>query len=438
MRTAKYSISDLYSLKIKAFFEAFRLESVAFKLVCLSLFFEYVRPQSIYPILAVIPWSQILLLSALGILVTNPDKRTWDIPKSTNKLHRKLTFLVFIFGLQCLLSSALAYSTEDAFENMPVIISWVIFYWLIVSTTHSERRFLFLFALFLLCNLKMSQHGFRVWAWRGFSFSSWGVGGSPGWFSNSGEFGIQMCIFFPMVVATIYGIREYISKVMFRFLLIIPVTAAGSVIASSSRGAMLGLLTIIGLYALRSGNVMKKVLIAVSAFAIIFIVTPDEFKSRFETAGEDTTSVTRFTYWANGVDMANSHPIAGVGYMNWVPYYRDHYYDASLYNRIEVAHNTFVQCMAELGYVGLLIFLLMSYYCVKININTIQVARTAGNKLYEYLGLSFNLALCSLFVTTFFIAALYYPFYWMHFALSIALNNAAIEASLKAKNPVTN
>lgn len=425
MVNSKYSIEDLYAFNFKAFWESFRLESWSFKLICICLVLEYVRPQSMYPVLAIIPWSQILILLTLMITIVNPEKGNKTQSSNFPQDGKHITRLFIVFVGHCFVSSVLAYSPEDSYEQLKVIISWIIFYYLIVTIVNSERRFLVFLALFFLCNLKMSQHGFFAWAGRGFSFSSWGIGGSPGWFSNSGEFGIQMCIFFSLSAATIYAIKPYLSKFLYRILLFVPISAAGSVIASSSRGALLGLIVTLALFLLRGGQPLKKLVIGVFIAALIYLIIPAEFKARFETAGQDTTSVTRLEYWKNGVQMANDHPIFGVGYMNWTQYYRDHYFDADLYRRLEVAHNTFVQAMAELGYVGLFIFLLMCFASFKLNIQTRRIGTKSNNNLYLYLPIGFNIALLGLFVTTFFIAALYYPFYWIHFALTVSLNKAA-------------
>lgn len=425
MKTAKYSIFDLYELKFRAYVETFKIESLSFKLVCICLFLEYVRPQSLYPALSIIPWSQIAILATIATLITNRENRKREKLGKTLKEEYYLTPLFMLFFIHCIFSSAFAFSSEYAFENIKVIASWIIFYLLIISIVNTEKRFLFFLALFFLCNLKMSQFGFRAWVMRGFSFSSWGVGGSPGWFANSGEFGIQMCIFFPLASATIYALKPYLTKTRFRISLLLPITAAGSVVATSSRGALLGLFVVIALYTLRRGEILKKLLLGSFLIALIYIVTPSEFRERFQTAGTDKTSVTRLEYWKNGKEMADEHPILGIGYMNWVIYYRENYFNPTLYRRVEVAHNTFVEAMAELGYVGLAIFLIMCFSSFKLNTATKRIGTASGNNLYIYLPIGFNIALAGLFVTTFFIAALYYPFYWIHFALTVSLNKAA-------------
>jgi len=67
---------------------------------------------------------------------------------------------------------------------------------------------------------------------------------------------------------------------------------------------------------------------------------PPQFLARFQTAGQDATSLSRIFYWSKAKEMMRTHPWFGVGYYNWIPYYKDHYFDPTLYWRVEEAHNT--------------------------------------------------------------------------------------------------
>src|ERR1019366_163907 len=93
---------------------------------------------------------------------------------------------------------------------------------------------------FVLFNVKMSQFAVRAWVSIGFGFRDWGTGGAPGWFQNSGEFGIEMCVFFPIVTYLAVGLRPQLPRWKFLLLLGIAGTALAGMVVSSSRGALLG------------------------------------------------------------------------------------------------------------------------------------------------------------------------------------------------------
>src|SRR5690606_1688641 len=118
-----------------------------------------------------------------------------------------------------------AYSSSFAFSNLYLYVNWVLAYAALVAVLQSHRRWAVAMALFLLFSFKMSQHGLRTWLGRGLSFADWGLAGAPGWFSNSGELGIQMCVFLPLSIAFILAYREHWSRSVRAVAWLMPVTA---------------------------------------------------------------------------------------------------------------------------------------------------------------------------------------------------------------------
>ena len=177
-------------------------ESPGFWFLCIYIFLEYVRPQSIYPAIDFLPWAQIFIIIAVAAAFRDRSIKWVKNPQST---------LIILFTCIVLLSSVFAFRPGLAFPKIYVVFNWLILYFLVVSLVNTEKRFLIFVLLFLLVSFKMSQHGFRTFASRGFSFAGWGVSGSPGWFQNSGEFGIQMTIFVPLSIAFILALRRILG-----------------------------------------------------------------------------------------------------------------------------------------------------------------------------------------------------------------------------------
>ena len=103
----------------------------------------------------------------------------------------------------------------------------------------------------------MSQHGFFSFASRGFSYTSWGVVGSPGWFRDSGDFGIAMTVFFPLAFAFAFALKDYWGRYKRWFFYFLPITGMVTIVATSSRGAQLGMVAIGIWFLLKSGKGIK-------------------------------------------------------------------------------------------------------------------------------------------------------------------------------------
>src|SRR5690606_13709960 len=293
--------------------------------------------------------------------------------------------------------------------------SWVLIYLLITNIITTEKRF-FIFSLaFLLYSFKMSQHGFRSWMMSGFAFSDWGVTGAPGWFHNSGEVGIQMCIFLPLSVEFILALRQHWNRYTRLFFYLFPATAVATIVASSSRGALIGG-AVLGLWwvARSKHRVRSLIAIAIVGFTTWSVVPPEQ-KQRFSTAGQDETSVSRLDRWEAGIEMANENPVLGIGYNNWGVVYGP------------LSHNIFIEAWSELGYSGLFAFIALIVATFVVNAKTRRIARRlpTSTSFMEHMAFGLDGALIGFMASGFFVTVLYYPFFWINLAMTVALHVAA-------------
>jgi len=411
-------MAPLYGLRLGALWRAFSRQRLSFWLVCLAMLFEYVRPQAIYTWMEPVPWSQILLILAPIMFV---------LEGGTIRIRNAMTPWLVAFGLAVLLSSALAIYPQTSQAELYVFGTWVLFYLLIASVANTESKFLLFFLLYMLASFKMSQHGFRTWLERGFGFADWGATGAPGWFQNSGEFGIQMCIFLPLTLYLLVALRPYVTRRTLLIISVLPITALASIIASNSRGALLGIAAV-GLWVLLRTRYRVRVLLGIAVVAyLVMYVTPPETRERFTTIGTDKTSESRKLYWRHGIEMFKQYPVSGIGYENWKKVYPERYGSGSL------SHNIFIQAGAELGAVGLITLLGLIISSFVVNYRTRRMMLRLGDQ-GQFLALTargLDAGMIGFLVSGFFVTVLFYPFLWFNLAMTAAVHEAA-----KAVTPV--
>jgi len=408
---SRFVSPELLSLRPKAIWQALRAERFAFICICIYLFFEYTKPEQSYPGFDILPF---LRLSVLGALVG------YFVDKQSKIGSSALNWLIVLFLLQCVVSAYYAYDSSYAFSHLNIVETWVVVFFLVSGIVNSERR-LFLFVIvYLLCNFKMSQFGFFSWARRGFGFASWGITGA-GWFRNSGELGLQMSLFFAYTICFVFFLRRYWTGWVKWLMYFMPVSAFACVIASSSRGAIVGEVGVLLYLSLFSKSRVKTWMASAAVLLVAYLVAPPQLLARFYSAGEDVTSLSRIAYWTDALDMLRRHPYFGVGYYNWIPYYRDHYFDPQLYWRVEAAHNTYLQMGAELGYAGLGIFLVMVVVSFVTNARSARLAKREGFEFLRGFALAMNAAGAGLVLGSVFLTAFFLPNYWIHFALTVCL-----------------
>jgi putative inorganic carbon (hco3(-)) transporter len=233
-----------------------------------------------------------------------------------------------------------------------------------------------------------------------------------------------MCIYVPLAIAFIVAIYPFLSRSKLLFFLLMPFTGISTAIASSSRGALVGLATAsIRLIVIRPGLAILSWLFVAALAAIVIFFIPNEFMQRFDVAGSDRTSIHRLERWNHGIDAMQKHPLLGVGFEAWTEYYPRNYEMED--KGTLLVHNIFIQCGSELGYVGMTIFVIMILACF---VNTRKVRKLNRGKEDRFLAImsyGFDAALLGFLGSGFFVTVLYYPYFWVHCAMTTCLHTAA-------------
>jgi len=411
---------DFYSLKIGMIWRYFKSESFAFWMICAYLFFEYVRPQSIYPAIDFLPWAQLTVIGAfLGCFA---DRTVRWVSSPAN-------ILLIIFLIIILSSSVLAYFPSLSYTQLDKYYTWVIVYFLIINIVNTRKRFFIFLCFFLVASFKLSLSLSIIWAQRGFSFTNWGLSGPPGFFQNSGELAIQMLVFWPIAWAFTYSLKSYVSKQWYWLLMLMPITAIIVILGSSSRGAQLAL--VIQIVVMNYRTIFKpKIFTSVAiSLLLISVFLPDEQKQRFQFMGEDETSRQRILYFENGLEMMKEHPVLGVGYFNFIPYFERYYPEDVMFGEAELPHNIFIQVGTDSGYTGLIVFLLIILLAFKIGLRFKSMPDCDENK--NLISACSNLSLLGFVISGQFVTVAYYPYLWVHLALVVAFYNSYVIINCK-------
>ena len=411
-------ISDLYTMKVGSLWSAFKKENVSLWMLCIYFFFEYVRPQTLYPVLDVLPWAQLFLLASLISAFFDQSVR-W-VGNIENRM-------LICFAVIVIISGFFAFRPSVSLDDWAVLGGWIIVYFLVINVVNTERRmFLFLLA-YCLFNLKMSQHGAVSWAMRGFSFASYGLIGAPGWFRNSGEYAIQMLIYGPLAVVIVVSLKDYWGRYKKWLFYAFAATGYMAVIGASSRGAQIALAVAGIWFLLKQKNGFKGLLLIIFIAMALYYLMPEEQIQRFSEMGDDKNSLQRLAYWEFALqDIIPKYPVLGVGYYNWRPYLLYAVPEGlGPYQIVEVSHNIYIQAASELGITGLVGFLLLITFAFVNNARTRKISKHFENRLLFNLSYGLDAGLIGFLVAGSFVTVLYYPFFWIQIAMIVMLNNVA-------------
>lgn len=405
-------MDDLYRLKISRIIGFTLRQSVSFKLLLLFLVFEYLRPQGMYPGIRFVPWSFIILV--LCTLSSIAENRMFRVSNRAN-------VLMFISFVVVTMSSLFAISPQTSFQGAKTVFTLALIYYLVINIVDSAEKMFVFVGFFILLTLKLSQFVFVRWVARGFTYDKYGAAAGSAWLQNSGELAIQMCMVFAISTYFAISVWPQVTSWFKRAILVfIPVSTAGSVLASGSRGSFVALAVVVIMMWLGSKRrSFGLVAIILLVFSLPIFMSERDLSRTKEMGGvTDTTASNRLARWGKGVEMVKKNPLLGVGYQNWAVA------DAKYFDgEGQECHNIFIECASELGFPGLFVFVLLIIACFRSNFETIRTALLSGDIFAANLAKSLNLALIAYLVAGCFVTVLYYPYFWVNLAMSVALNN---------------
>lgn len=405
-------ITELYSVKVRSIWNALKQENAAFILLCVYILIEYLRPQATYPVLDILPWGQIALLASCIAAISDSTVK-WV--KSTGNVLLILFFFVVFLG------AIFAFKPSLAFDKFDIIVNWLVLYFLIVTVVNTEKKFILFLLFFFLLHFKMSQFGFRSFLTTG--YHSWGVSGAPGWFQNAGDLGIEMCIFVSLSMGFILALREYWGRYKKVIFYLLPLTGLVTIIATASRGALLGIAAAGLWYLVKSRLGIKALIVTIIVGAFVYVILPEGMFREFEDAGQDATSVTRLALWRFGMEIMQDYPILGIGYYNWVDYcWYENPNGVENSGLCSVQHNTLVQAVSETGVTGFVLYVSIIIFTFITNARTRANAIRTNNNFILYIAHGLDGGVIGYLVSSFFFTVLFYPIIWVQLAMTVVLN----------------
>jgi O-antigen ligase len=216
---------------------------------------------------------------------------------------------------------------------------------------------------------------------------------------------------------------------------------------TSSRGGLIALgvalIAAVVLGGRRRGTMIAAALGAVLVTVFYFAtIAPDAVRERV-THPEGGTG--RVDIWKVGWRMVEANPIHGVGSGNFTTA-SIHYLlqpgklvrDDFIVDTPKVAHNTYLQILAELGIVGFLLFitiLLFSFVCA---VKAHRAAAAAGDRELDIIARATVVALAALFAAYFFVSRDYGKQLWLLLALAPVMLEIArreLQGRLSSEDP---
>jgi probable O-glycosylation ligase (exosortase A-associated) len=203
-------------------------------------------------------------------------------------------------------------------------------------------------------------------------------------------------------------------------------------LSTYSRGGFLSISAVSAIWFWRSPHKFKTLAAMITAAVLVVPVLPQEFWDRMSTIAapadeRDDSQQSRLHFWQVAIAMANDRPFTGVGHTGYPRAYNQYDWTEGRFQRNRAVHSAWFGVLAELGYPGLLLFLLIVFGSMRA-CRRVRLAAKRG-EVSEQLGayaIAFETSLVAFMVGGSFVSFHYCEMLWHYFALTIALERVAV------------
>ena len=262
--------------------------------------------------------------------------------------------LLVLLGCTILSSFFAAHSTAVSFSQNVIFAKIILFYLLVINLVTNRRELDGFIWVILICCALASLEAIQVYRYYGYARID-NVGGTH---REANYLAATLVLALPLAFYKINSRRlfERLAGIA-----LVPLFMVG-VVLTGSRSGTLGLLTVLILMAWRFRSRKLSMAVLVVLLLVTMLAAPSHYWSRTSTIvdyQEERAAESRIDLWGASLRIFLDHPLTGVGQGNfiWVsPRYTDNYYQIWT-GQGYVAHNMFLQFLAEGGLQTLLAFL---------------------------------------------------------------------------------
>ena len=321
----------------------------AMAVLLLYLLFEYLRLHEILPILGKLKVQTAVFAILIMIVIS-------EIGKGRVRLSRQSWLLLGFLGLTVftILTAANNYYAYYFAYTLALIL---IGYFAITHILQNERDLKRLLSVLVGIHIYLAMKGILGYVRSEFDPRGYtpigNVGGS--FLGDENDLALAMVLILPLAVYLFRHSRSLPEKIFW---------GGGSlailltIIFTFSRGGFVGLAMMVLYWVATSRNKRKAIGTLALATVLVIAVTPPEYWARIETIADTDAGTARLrrNYWAAAGRMFLDSPIWGVGGFNYnvlVPEYATDFTPELRENQWgRVAHNTYLQLLAEFGLLG--------------------------------------------------------------------------------------
>ena len=345
-------------------------------------------------------------------------------------------FLLLIFLIQSVLSTLYSQYVD---YSWPFLIEFsklfMICYMMFVLVDDFQKFRILLLVIVLSLSFEAAKQGWYYLLTK------------PGWpnsnplpfLGDNNGVAVGMLMLIPIIVLLIQTTHRIWARPFYWIILIGILYRA---ISTFSRGGFIACTFMGFLFWLHSSRRFRLLLVILPFSVIIGLSLPQTFWDRMWTIttyqeDEDASALGRLHYWEVASLMARSNPILGIGFNAFSAAYDSYDFSFGQYGRNRSVHNSFFGTLAELGYFGLSLYLLILCLALVSCHHVITISRSHRElSHFTVSAKAFQISLIVFITGGSFLAFQYFEMLWHYITLCFILEYLTL-SEMKSLNHIS-
>jgi probable O-glycosylation ligase (exosortase A-associated) len=245
--------------------------------------------------------------------------------------------------------------------------------------------------------------------------------------ADNNDFGLALDMTLPLFFFLAQTESRPWAKRLFAFLFIITIPA---IFFTYSRGALVGLISLFLVMLAQSRRRFALLPVAVFAVAVAVYFAPGEWQDRMNPnrpEALDASARSRLDSWAFARALAADYPITGGGFATFTAELYDRY-APSEHVAVIGSHSVYFQVLAEHGYVGLSLYLLVVVTCLVTIRRVRKTAIARGDINIAHYAQMFQFSMVAFLAAGTFLGRAYFDYFFTIIVCVVTLRHIANES----------
>jgi len=243
--------------------------------------------------------------------------------------------------------------------------------------------------------------------------------------ADNNDFGLALDMTIPIYFFLAQSETRPWAKRLFGFLCLITIPA---IFFTYSRGALAGLVVVLGLMVLRSRQRLLLIPVIILGAVIALYFAPEAWQQRMDVTGGgvvDASALSRLNAWSFCWALASDYPIAGGGFATFTRELFNRY--APHVQDVHNSHSVYFGVLAEHGFIGLILYAALIAACFHTTSRMVKSGRMQNDQTAVHYANMLRFSLIGFLVSGMFLSRAYFDYFFTIVA-AIATLKAVFEA----------